>query len=116
MLYCVHMLKTVESVLARITPEDEVNWEVVKGVVEGFTERYPHEVAGCVEYVKKLRTQTKDAYGLVTEKDGSNRRHVYEIPSRLHKALSTKYPKVFDDKNLRHFLKLYPIFQIPEKL
>lgn len=110
------MQKRVEDILARIVPEEEVNWEIVKGVVDGFTERYPYEIAGCIEYVKKLRTQTKDSYGVVTDKDGSNRRHMYEIPERLHRALSIKYPKVFDGKNLRHFLKLYPIFQIPEKL
>lgn len=85
-------------------------------IVDGYAERNPEEIAGCIEYVKKLRKESLNDYALVSDAGGSDRRHMYEIPSKLHQALSMKFPKIFDGDNVIKFLKLYPIFQIPKKL
>lgn len=104
-----------EELFNRISPEEEVNWHVVQLIMEGYAERYPEELVGCIELVKKMRAEKTNSYAL-SDKGGSEMRHVYEIPSSLGNALKIKYPKIFDGKNLRQFLKLYPIFQIAEKI
>lgn len=105
----------IESLLERIKPEDEVNWKIVKDIVEEYANRHPEEFMGCVEYVKSLRKEKINKFAVA--KDGeAEMRHIYELPSRLARALSLKYPLVLSGKNLKQFLKFYPIFQIPEYL
>ena len=96
--------------------EDEVNWNAVRLIVEGYTEKYPEEVVGCAEAVKMERNSLTDKKFGTTGAD-SDMRQVMKLPNRLQVGLQTKYPKIFtDQKNLRQFLKMYYIFQIPEKL
>ena len=104
----------VEARFEAIKPEDEVNWNIVKAIVEGYTRRHPEEVAGCVSYVKNLRQQNLNEFAC--SGTDSNMRHTMELPTALNMALTLKFPLIFNGKNQRHFLKLYPIFQVPEKL
>lgn len=104
----------LEMLLERIKPEEEVNWKVVQDIVEGYAERFPEELTGCVAYVKQLRSASNGSYALMSK--DTEMRHLYEIPERLTRGLTMKYPKVLSGKNLRQFLKLYPIFQVAEKL
>lgn len=108
----------VDNKMKAINPSDQVNWNVVRLIIEKYTERNYEEIIGCFEYVKQLKLAAKDKkYGQVTlGEDGSQMRHLMEIPDRLETALTMKYPLIFKDKNLRMFFELYPVFFIPEKL
>jgi len=112
----VFCMDKIEMLLNRIVPEEEVNWDLVRQIVEGYAERHPEEFMGCTEYVKTLRRAAKDTKYGTMEGSGSEMRHIYELPDRLARGLTIKYPSVLSGRNLRYFLKLYPIFQIPEKL
>jgi hypothetical protein len=104
-----------EELTSRIISDNEVNWDIVQQIVEEFTRRHPDVIAGCIDYVEELRKSKTNQYAL--EKGSqSNRRHIMEIPSSLLKGLSLKYPTLFTGENQRKFLKLYPIFQVAEKL
>jgi len=99
----------------RMAPSEDVNWNVVRLIVEKYTERHPEEVVGCVDLVKRMRIAAKDAKFADTGSE-ANRRHVMELPSALSAAIEWKYPKALSGKNLRIFKGMYPVFFIPEKL
>lgn len=107
---------------ATCLPEEKVKWSVVELIVEGYTARFPEEVMGCAEYVKQKKAEkgALNDYALMEGKmgDGANsdRRYMYELPSRLKTALEIKYPSVLKGTNLTKFLKKYSIFCIPDKL
>jgi len=103
-----------EQLAARIIPDPVINWETVKAIVEGYSERHPEEIVGCIAYVKELKKGLSNKFA-ETSKDTQSR-HMAEIPGRLRQGLVMKYPEIFKDKNLHKFLKLYPIFQVPEVL
>lgn len=104
-----------DQFVQRVTPEDNINWNVVALIVEKYTERHVDEVRGCVEFVKDKRTHLDNKFG-ETSKD-TQMRHMYELPPSLHFALTLKYPKIFKEKqHLDYFLKSYPMFRVPEKL
>lgn len=100
-------------------PKEQVNWNVVKLIVEGYTERFPEEVMGCAEFVKQKKAEKglMNDYALMDNKgSGSDRRYMYELPPRLFTALTLKYPSILTGKNLIKFLKTYTLFCIPDKL
>lgn len=107
-------MKTFQELQARVVPNDEVNWRQVQLLVEIYTDRHPEEIAGCIEVVKQKRAQLTNKFGLTSEEN--EMRHLYELPPNLYAALTYKWPKVLTDKNLRHFLRTYPIFCVAEKL
>lgn len=95
-----------------LQPESVVNWNVVKLVMDGYTEKHPEEIVGCMEYVKQLKATKENAFA----SSGDNMRHLYELPSRLQKGLALKYPELFQGDNLKQFLELYPAFQVADKV
>lgn len=101
--------------MGRIVPEDDVNWNVVRMIVQGYSERHPEEVAGCYMYVADIRSKLKNEEFASLDSD-AHARHIYELPPALKDALSMKYPEVLKGDNLKHFLELFPKFQIPEKV
>ena len=109
-------MQTYEAILERLRPEQEVRWPLVQMIVEGYAERHPEDIALCASYVKRLRAEKVDQkFAEISE--GSQMRHLYELPDRLSMALSTIFPSLFtQEKNVFQFLKMYPLFQIPEKL
>lgn len=107
-------MSSIEALTERITPEDEVNWNVVTLIVQGYSSRHQEEVAGCIIHVQKLRDELKTQFGEWGVE--SRTRHIFELPTGLNMALTTKYPKVLKDENLKHFLGLFPQFQVAEKL
>lgn len=111
LLYTALYMQEVESIFDRIVPLEQVNWNAVKLIMESYAEKYPDETLGCMEYVRQLKESKDNQYA-----SAGSQRHVYELPSRLHKALSIKFPKLFDGENLIEFLKLYPGFQVADKL
>lgn len=107
-------METIESLSERVTPEEEVNWNVVKLIVDGYRGRHEEEVAGCVFHVKQLRDDLKTKFGELGVESGA--RHIYELPTSLEMALTMKYPKVLKEENLKRFLSLFPQFQVAETL
>ncbi len=108
------MPSSIEAISERVVPEDEVNWNVVRLIVEGYTARHGEEVRGCALHVQRLREEARTAYGeWGTE---SRARHVYELPTALEMGISIKYPKALKGENLRTFLGMFPEFQVAEKL
>jgi len=98
----------------KVVPEDEVNWNVVRLIVEGYTARHAEEVHGCILHVQSLREQAKTRFGeWGTE---GRTRHVYELPTALEMGISIKYPKALKGDNLRIFLGMFPDFQVAECL
>lgn len=107
-------MPSLEEMSERVVPEDEVNWNVVKLIVQKYADRHPEEMACCVIHVKQLRQELKTRFGeWGTE---GRERHVFELPTNLEMALSMKYPKVLKAENLAKFLSLFPQFQVAEKL
>lgn len=108
------MLERVEAYADHIEPCQDVNWNVVRIIVEKYRERHFDEFEGCLEYVKQQRAglQNKFAVG----KSESSMRKVFSLPPNLEFALSKKYPLVFRGENLWKFLKMFPFFQIPDSL
>lgn len=100
--------------IKNITPEDEVNWNVVQIIIEKYTERHAEEVMGCAEYVKQRREALANEFAETSDK--TQMRHMYELPPSLAHGLSHKYPLIFKGENLTKFLKMYPIFQVAQKL
>lgn len=95
---------------------NDVNWNVVRLIVEGFTEKFPEDVIGCIEAIKQERKTLVDKKFGTTGGD-SDMRQLMKLPNRLQIGLQTQYPTIFtDDKNLKKFLKMYHCFLIPEKL
>lgn len=97
-----------------LIPEEEVNWNVVRLLVQKYTERHPEEVNGCKIHVQELRQELKTRFG-EWQTEGRTR-HIFELPSRLESAISMKYPKALKDENLRRFLSMFPDFQVAEQL
>lgn len=106
------MNKEVENVFDRVKPLEEVRWGAIEMIMEAYAEKYPEELAGCFEYVRQLKEGT-DAFGSTGK---GSQRHAYEIPERLHKALSIQFPLLFEGENLRKFLSMYPNFQVADKI
>lgn len=100
-----------DDIFSRIVPLEEVNWRAIEMIMEAYAEKYPEELTGCFAYVEQLRSEKSNEYA-----SAGSQRHAYEIPGRLHKALSIKFPKLFEGENLRTFLSMYPNFQVAEKL
>lgn len=99
----------------RVQSEQEVNWNVVKIIVDKYTDRHLEEVLGCEEVVKTKRKNLNNKFA-ETSAD-TEMRHMYELPPSLHFALTMKYPLIFkSQKTLYHFLRMFPSFCIPEKL
>jgi iron-sulfur cluster repair protein YtfE (RIC family) len=96
-------------------PEEMINWNVIKLMVDKYTERHPEEVVGAIEYVKKLKSVASDrTFGVQSKETGM--RHIMEMPSALMAAMEFKYPTVFKDGNMLKFARMFPCFIIPEKL
>ena len=108
------MPSRIDELSEKVVPEDEVNWKVVKLIVEKYTDRHPEEVAGCIIHVKGLRQELKNRFGS-WETEGRER-HIFELPVNLEMALSIKYPKLLKEENLKQFLGIFPQFQVAENL
>lgn len=108
------MLERVEAFADHIDPSPEVNWNVVEFIVSGYRARHPEEFAGCVEHVQMVRKTLKNRYAEASAQ--SSMRQMFALPPNLEFALSKKYPLIFKGENLIRFLKLFPMFQIPDVL
>ena len=105
------MNKSVENIFDRVKPLEEVRWGAIEMIMDAYAEKYPEELAGCFEYVRQLKDGTNDAFAT-----SGAQRHAYEVPARLHKALSVQFPRLFEGENLRKFLSMYPNFQVADKI
>jgi len=100
-----------DDIFSRVVPLEEISWTAIEMIMEAYAEKYPEELMGCFAYVKQLKESKNNDFA----SEGSQR-HAYEVPERLHKALSIKFPKLFEGENLKKFLNLYPGFQVANKL
>lgn len=100
--------------MERIQPRDDVDWKLTESIVEGYAERHPDIMAIVAAKNEKIRQDLKTQFA---EGEGNAQmRYVYEIPQGLKLGLETLFPLIFKEDNLKRFLNMYPLFQIPEKL
>lgn len=106
--------KNLKKKINRIVPSETIKWSLVSAIIKEYKKRRPEELAGCFEYVKRLKAAAKTDFAEMGGEAGM--RHMYEMPNGLKMALEMKFPTIFKGSNLTIFLRKYPQFSVAKRI
>ena len=98
--------------------ETNKDWQVVEAVFKVWVLNYKHEFMQAKKDQKMLRNIAKNKYASDEPKGGAVIRHVVNYPTGFTRLMGSIYPeqKLQDKKFIKRFLKIIPLFQVPEKI
>lgn len=97
--------------------DSEKDWKVIEATVKLWGLFYKEEFKNAIKNTKKHRKVALNKHAS-SEDSGTHFRHLIDWPVHLAAMIEAIYPqqRIQDKKFILKFLKLFPMFQIPEKL